>query len=167
LAEPIVAMERIIRRYVKWLAHWPIAMLREPTDAQGDDFDDTPTQETSDGLSRRRSVTDADLDDDRLRSGLVVVLGGCLLLLPMLVWGQDGATTILVAAIGAVVILPVWRSAGAAMTGPMAIIAFLELVVGPIVIGGLFSAAAILTYIGAWGSTLGFLRYATGWREPR
>ena len=51
-----------------------------------------------------------------------------------------------------------WRSAGAAITSPMAIIAFLELVVGPIVIGALFSAAAILTYIGAWGSTLGFLR---------
>ena len=107
------------------------------------------------------------MDDDRLRSGLAVVLGGCVLLLPMLAWGQDGATTILVAAIGAVVILPVWRSAGAAITSPMAIIAFLELVLGPIVIGALFSAAAILTYIGAWGSTLGFLRSATKWRDPQ
>jgi len=112
-------------------------------------------------------MTDADVDDDRLRSGLAVVLGGFMLLTPMLAWGQDGATTILVAAIGAVVILPVWRYAGAAITSPMAIIAFLELVVGPIVIGALFSAAAILTYIGAWGSTLGFLRFATGWRDPQ
>ena len=118
-------------------------------------------------MSRRRSVSDADLDDDRLRSGLAAVLAGCLLLLPMLAWGQDGATTILLAAIGAVVILPVWRSAGAALTGPIAIVAFLELVVGPIVIGRLFSAAAILTYLGAWACTLGFLRFATGWREPR
>ena len=106
------------------------------------------------------------MDDDRLRSGLAVVLGGCVLLTPMLAWGQDSATTILVAAIGALVILPVWRSAGAATTSPMAIIAFLELMVGPIVIGALFSAAAILTYIGAWGGTLGFLRFATGWRDP-
>ena len=107
------------------------------------------------------------MGDDRLRSGLAVVLGSFMLFTPMLAFGQDGATTILVAAIGAVVILPVWRSAGEALTGPIAIIAFLELVLGPIVIGGLFSAAAILTYLGAWGGTLGFLRFTTGWRDPQ
>ena len=90
-----------------------------------------------------------------------------MLLLPMLAWGQDAATTILVAAIGAVLVVPVWHSVGAALTGPTAIIGFLELVVGPIVIGRLFSAAAILTYLGAWGGTLGLLRFATGWRDPR
>ena len=89
-----------------------------------------------------------------------------MLLTPMLAFGQDGATTILVAAIGAVVILPVWRSAGESLKGPIAIIAFLELVLGPIVIGRLFSAAAILTYLGALGGTLGFLRFATRWRDP-
>lgn len=41
MAEPIVATERIVRRHVKWHAHWPIAMSREPADAQGDGFDDT------------------------------------------------------------------------------------------------------------------------------
>lgn len=112
-------------------------------------------------------MTDADVGDDRLRSGLAVILGSLMLLTPMLAWGQDVATTILVAAIGAAVVLPVWRSAGAALTGPIPIIAFLELVAGPIVIGASFSAAAILTYLGAWGGTLGFLRFATGWRDPQ
>jgi hypothetical protein len=106
-------------------------------------------------------------DDDRLRSGLAIILGSCIALLPLLVGWMDLSTTLIVWAIGAVVCLPVWRAAGGPLNTPMGAIGFLELVIGPIVIGALFSAAAILAYLGAWGVTLATMRFVTGWRDTQ
>jgi hypothetical protein len=106
-----------------------------------------------------------DIEEDQLRSASAVLLGACLLLLPLLAGWMDVATLLIVSAIGGLAILPVWRYAGASLNSPIAVFTFLELVIGPIVIGLLFSAAAILTYLGAWGCTLGFMRFATGWRD--
>ena len=104
-------------------------------------------------------------DDDRLRSGLAIILGGCFALLPLLAGWLDLSTILIVWVIGAVAILLVWRFAGAALSSPMAVIAFLSLVVGCFVIGALFSAQAILAYIGAWGGTLATMRFITDWRD--
>ena len=104
-------------------------------------------------------------DDDRLRSGLAIILGCCFALLPLLTGDLNLSTTLMVWAIGAVAILPVWRYAGAPLTTPRAAIAFLSLVIGIIVIAGLFSRPAILAYLGAWGGTLALMRFATGWRD--
>jgi hypothetical protein len=103
--------------------------------------------------------------DDQLRSGLAIILGGCFALFPLLAGYLDLSTTLIVWAIGAVAILPVWRYAGAALSSPMAVIAFLSLVVGMFVIGRLFSGPAILGYLGAWGGTLAAMRFVTGWRD--
>jgi hypothetical protein len=78
---------------------------------------------------------------------------------------MDVPTLLIVAAIGGLVILPFWRYAGGPLNSPIAIFVFLELVVGPMVIGRLFSALAIWTYIGGWVCTLAFMRLATGWRD--
>jgi len=86
-------------------------------------------------------------------------------MLPLLVGRMDVPTLLIVAAIGGLAILPFWRYAGESLKSPIAVLVFLELVVGPIVIGRLFSALAIWTYIGAWVCTLGFMRFATGWRD--
>ena len=104
-------------------------------------------------------------DDDRLRSGLAIILGGCFALLPLLAGWLDLSTTLIVWAIGAVACLPVWRHVGGPLNTPMRASAFLSLVIGFIVIGGLFSAAATLAYIGAWGGTLATMRFITDWRD--
>jgi hypothetical protein len=108
-----------------------------------------------------------DITEDQLRAGSAVLLGALALLLPVLVGRMDVPTVLIVAAIGGVAILPFWRYAGASLTSPIAVLVFLELVVGPIVIGRLFSALAIWTYLGAWVCTLGFLRLASNWRDPQ
>jgi hypothetical protein len=100
-----------------------------------------------------------------LRAGSGVLLGACALLLPLLVGRMDVPTLLIVAAIGGLAILPFWRYAGGSLKSPIAVLVFLELVVGPMVIGRLFSGLAIWTYIGAWGGTLSFMRLATGWRD--
>jgi hypothetical protein len=80
---------------------------------------------------------------------------------------MDVPTLLIVSAIGGLAILPFWRYAGGSLRSPMALFAFLEIVIGPIVIGALFSALAILTYLGAWACTLGFMRFATAWRDAQ
>ena len=106
-------------------------------------------------------------DDDHLRSGLAIILGGCFALYPLLAGYLDLSTTLVVWAIGAVAILPVWRYAGAALSSPIPVIAFLTLVVGTFVIGAQFSRPAILAYLGAWGGTLAAMRFVTGWRDTQ
>lgn len=106
-----------------------------------------------------------DITEDQLRAGSAVLLGACALLLPLLVGRMDVPTLLIVSAIGGFAILPLWRYAGASLTSPLALVLFLELVIGPIVIGRLFSALAIWTFIGAWVCTLGIMRLATGWRD--
>jgi hypothetical protein len=78
---------------------------------------------------------------------------------------MDVPTLLIVSAIGALAILPVWRYAGAPLKSPLAILAFLEILAGPIVIALLFSGLAIWTYLGAWLVTLGVVRFATDWRD--
>jgi hypothetical protein len=104
-------------------------------------------------------------DDDRLRSGLAILLCVCMALLPLLIGLSDVPTTLLVSAIGGLVILPGWRHAGQPFTTPAALITFLSLVVGMVVIGSLFDRAAILTFIGGWGATLAAMRFMTDWRD--
>ena len=108
-----------------------------------------------------------DISEDQLRAGSALLLGACVLMLPILVGRMDVPTWLIVAAIGGFAILPFWRYAGGALSSPVAFVPFLELVIGPIVIAALFSALAIWTYIGAWVFTLGLLRLATGWRDTR
>lgn len=103
--------------------------------------------------------------DDRLRSALGALLGALALSLPILIGRMDLPTLLIVSAIGGLAILPVWRYAGGRLNSPLAIVAFLEIVVGPIVIALLFSGLAIWTYIGAWAVTLSVMRFATGWRD--
>ena len=117
------------------------------------------------GPQGRLILSIRDISDDQLRAGSAVLLGACALLLPFLMGRIDVPTLLIVAAIGGFAILPFWRYAGGSLTSPIALLAFLELLIGPIVIGGLFSALAIWTYIGAWACTLGFMRLATGWRD--
>ena len=102
-----------------------------------------------------------------MRAGSAVLLGACALLLPLLVGRIDVPTLMIVAAIGGLAILPFWRYAGGSLKSPIGVFVFLELLVGPIVIGRVFSALAIWTFIGAWVCTLGFMRLATGWRDAR
>jgi hypothetical protein len=106
-----------------------------------------------------------DITEDQLRAGSGLLLGALTLLLPLVVGRMDVPTTMVVAAIGGLVILPFWRDVGGPLTSPVAIFAFLEVVIGPMVIGRLFSALAIWTYIGGWLCTLAFMRLATGWRD--
>ena len=116
----------------------------------------------------RSSVPEVDPapeDDERLRYGLGVVLGALFVLLPMLIGRMDVETLLLVSAIGAIVILPVWRDVGGPLNTPRGLIGFLQLVIGPIIIARVFSGPAIWTYVGAWLCTLGVMRLATGWRD--
>ena len=83
-----------------------------------------------------------DMDEDQLRSGSAVLLGACFIMLPVLVGRMGVPTLLIVSAIGGLAILPVWRYAGGSLSSP-----------------------SILTYLGAWGCTLGFMRFATGWRD--
>jgi hypothetical protein len=110
-------------------------------------------------------VSTRDINEDQLRAASAVLLGACLLLLPLLVGRMDVPTLLIVSAIGGLAILPFWRYAGGSLKSPIALFVFLEIVIGPIVIGLLFSALAIWTYLGAWACTLGFMRFATGWRD--
>jgi hypothetical protein len=93
-------------------------------------------------------------------------LGGCVALLPLLTGRSDVLTTLIVSGIASLAILPVWRYAGAGLTSPVAYIPLLELVIGPIVIAGVFSVALIATYLGTWFCALGSVRLAAGWRDP-
>jgi hypothetical protein len=106
-----------------------------------------------------------DITEDQLRAGSAVLLGACALLLPLLVGRMNVPTLLIVSAIGGFAILPFWRYAGGPFKSPITLLVFLELLIGPIVIGRLFSALAIWTYIGAWVCTLGVMRLATGWRD--
>src|SRR6186997_855949 len=106
-------------------------------------------------------------DDDRLRSGLAIIRGCCFALLPLLAGWLDLSTTLIVWAIGAIAILPVWRHAGQPLVTAPSAIAFLSLVIGSFLIGWLFSAGAILAYLGAWGGTLAGMRFITGWRDTQ
>jgi hypothetical protein len=104
-------------------------------------------------------------DDDQLRWGLGVFLGGCVALLPLLIGRSDVPTTVVVSAIAAVVILPVWRHVGGPLSSPLAVIAFLEFVIGMLVIGRVFGGGSIATWMGAWFCALGSIRFLTGWRD--
>ena len=108
-----------------------------------------------------------DIDEDQLRAGSAILLGACALLLPVLVGRMDVPTLLIVAAIGGLAILPFWRYAGGSLKSPLGLVAFLGLAIGPMVVGRLFSAWAIWTYLGAWVCTLGFMRLMTGWRDTR
>lgn len=117
------------------------------------------------GIQGSSILSAKDITEDQLRAGSAVLLGACALLLPLLIGRMAVPTVLVVAAIGAFAILPFWRYAGGSLKSPIAVLVFLELVLGPIVVGRLFSALAIWTYIGAWVCTLGFMRLATGWRD--
>lgn len=103
--------------------------------------------------------------DARFREGLGIVIFCGLTLVPLLAGWIDMRTFLVVAVIGSIVILPVWRYAGEALNTPKAIIAFLELFPGVIVIDKLFSAPAMLTYFGAWACTLSLMRFASHLRD--
>ncbi|MBA3878011.1 MAG: hypothetical protein C0498_14025 [Anaerolinea sp.] len=86
-------------------------------------------------------------------------------LIPLLAGRMDVQTFLIVSLVGSMVILPVWRQAGETLNSPRAMIGFFQLVVGPVVIGRVFSGLAILTYLGAWGCTLSVMRFVTRWRD--
>ena len=85
------------------------------------------------------------LHDDEVRALLTVVLAALVGLLPFLIGQLDVPTTVVVAAIGSVTVLPSWRYVGEPPTTPMALIALLTFVVGPLVVAGLFSGPAAVT----------------------
>lgn len=103
--------------------------------------------------------------DDQLRWFLGMILGGCVALLPLVTGRLDGPTTLVVAAIATVSILPVWRHVGQALTTPIAVIPLFELVFGPAFVALFFSGTAIATFIGSWFLALGVLRFVTEWRD--
>jgi hypothetical protein len=114
---------------------------------------------------QRLLTTARGISDDRLASGLAVILGSLVALLPLLVGQSDAGTTLLVFGIGGLVILPMWRSVGGELRSPLALIAFVGFVGGLVVIAWLFGRPLIWTYIGGFACTLGFMRFATNWRD--
>jgi len=80
--------------------------------------------------------------DDQLRWALGAVLGGLVALLPFLTRGLDLWTTLVVSAIAAAAILPVWRHAGGPLSTPVAFIPLLELMFGPALAAHFFSIGA-------------------------
>ena len=115
----------------------------------------------------RRVLTDTD-DDGRYRSGLAAIGGACIATLPLLFGMVDAKTTLIAALIGsivAVVSVPLWRSVGEALDGPMTIITFLAFLIAMVVVMRELPRLAFWVFIGGWAFTLGVLRIANGWRN--
>lgn len=105
-------------------------------------------------------------DDTRFRSGMAMILAPLIALVPPLSGRMDALTFLMVATFGSVVVLPLWRQVGEPLNKPGSIIAFLGLLIGPLVVARMSSALAIWTYLGAWGFTLALMRFVTRWRDP-
>ena len=105
------------------------------------------------------------ISHDRLASGLAVILGSLVALLPWLVGLADLGTTLLAFAIGGLVILPLWQYVGGELRSPLGLIAFVGFVSGMVVIAWLFGRPLIWAYIGGFACTLGSVRFATNWRD--
>jgi hypothetical protein len=114
---------------------------------------------------QRLVATARGISDDRIASGGAVILGTLVGLLPLLTGRSDIATTLLVFAIGGLLILPIWRSVGQDLRSWRGLVAFVAFLAGTFVVARLFGRAAILTYYGGFACTLGFLRFATNWRD--
>ena len=100
-----------------------------------------------------------DLDDDRFRAALAIVLGGIVAVLPLLVGLIDAWAFLIAGVIGSLGILPIWRQVGAPLKRPLPLIAFIWLfVVGPAIVIWALSLVAFWTFLGAWVFTLGVLR---------
>jgi hypothetical protein len=105
------------------------------------------------------------VNDDRLASGLAVLLGSLVSLIPLLVGLSDPGTTLLVFAIGGLVVLPLWRYVGGELRSPLGCIAFVAFLVGMFVVAWQFGRPLIFSYFGGSACTLGFMRLATNWRD--
>jgi hypothetical protein len=100
-----------------------------------------------------------DLDDDRFRAALAIVLGGIVAVVPLLIGLIDAWTFLIAGVIGSLGILPIWRQVGAPLNRPLPLIAFIWLfVVGPAIVLWALSLVAFWTFLGAWVFTLGVLR---------
>jgi hypothetical protein len=116
----------------------------------------------------RRVLTDTD-DDGRYRSGLAAIAGACLATLPLLFGMLDAETALiatLIGSIAAVVAVPLWRSVGGALDGPMTIIAFVAFFIAMVVVRRQLPGLAVWVFLGGFAFTLGVLRLVHGWRNP-
>ena len=116
----------------------------------------------------RRVLTDTD-DDGRYRSGLAVILGACIAVLPLLFGMLDAKTALIAALIGsivAIVAVPLWRSAGGALDGPLTIVTYVAFLAASVVVLRQLPGLAIWVFFGGFAFTLGVLRFAIGWRNP-
>ncbi len=113
----------------------------------------------------RRVLTETG-DDGRFRSGLGVILGACIAILPLLFGMLDARTFLIAALIGIIVIAPLWRFVGEPFDGPLPIIAFVAFVIASVIVLRQLPGPALFVFLGAFTFTLGLLRFVKGWRNP-
>jgi hypothetical protein len=114
------------------------------------------------GARLRRLVLQEDHDESHFRNVWGTILGGTIAVLPLLVEMMELETFLIAAAIGVMVILPLWPFIGGPLTRPAWFIAMVALlVVGPTLVLRNLPYLAIWTYVGAWAFTLGALRLTT------
>jgi hypothetical protein len=113
----------------------------------------------------RRVLTDTG-DDGPYRSGLGVILGACIAILPLLFGMLDARTFLIAALIGVIVIAPLWRSVGEPFDGPLPIIAFVAFVIASLIVLRQLPGPAFYVFLGAFAFTLSLLRFVNGWRNP-
>ena len=116
----------------------------------------------------RRVLTDTD-DDGRYRSGLAAIGGACIATLPLLFGMLDAKTALIATLIGsivAVVSVPLWRSVGEALDGPITIITYIAFFIAMVVVLRELPGLAFWVFLGGFAFTLGVLRFANGWRNP-
>ena len=81
---------------------------------------------------------------------------------------MDAKSALIAALIGsivAVVSVPLWRSVGGALDGPITIITYIAFLIAMVVVVRQIPPA-FPEFLGGWVFTLGVLRFATGWRNP-
>jgi len=113
-------------------------------------------------------LTDTE-DDGRYRSGLGAIVGAWIATLPLLFGMVDAQTALIPAIIGsvvAVVAVPLWRTAGAALDRPMTIFAYVAFFVASVVVLRQLPGLAYFVFIGGFTFALGVLRFVNGWRNP-
>lgn len=102
--------------------------------------------------------------DSQLRSASGVILGALFALIPPLSGRLDLEPFLVSSLIGALAVFPFWRQAGGSLQPLRSRVGFLVFILGILVVGGLFSAIAIWTYLGAWVCNLGAIRFLNRWR---
>jgi hypothetical protein len=113
----------------------------------------------------RRVLTDTD-DDGRYRSGLGIIAGASLAILPLLFGSLDAATSLTAALVGAIVIVPFWRFTGEPSRSPLAIIGYIAFFIAALIVLRQLPGLAFFVFLGGYVFTLSLLRFANGWRNP-